>query len=239
MAQTGPWEWSTYESQRNIWLAGREIGTGDNVKANIRWTYPSAIGGVPVGLGFYHQATRASPKAAYGATNRAAFAIDFTPQLDEDTNRHIQAVLRASGIATIWFPWAMFDSWRITAARTQYTLSFTISGTAATWPTGITPFLEPIVEVRETNGELVATLTRVGSSPGPTEYMLVNTTADQDFITTGDLTAHDGRELHIWAWGRTEVARLGLEEGWVGRGVWGQTLSLEFAPSPRDYESDT
>lgn len=236
MASQGIFDWSTYKKDKNVWIAEREIGSGDNLQANIQWVYPPSSGGVPVGTGFFHQDTRASPKAPLGATNRAAFALDFQPQLDEDTNRHIQAVSRAGGVPKIALPWAVFDSWRITAARTQYTASFDIIGSAVTWPTAY--FFEPVVEVRDTDGVFDSTLTRVASSPSSTEYALETATGYSTYITTGDLTAKDGKDLHIWAWAVVEANVLGLEEGFVAPGEWGQVLSLEFAPSPRAYEDD-
>ena len=114
--ETGIFSWDRYyEINENVWISGREIGSGDNLFANVRWISPTASAGVPVGSGFFHQATRPSPKAPSGATDRSAFALDFRPQLDQDTNRHNEAAWMAAayGSVGIWLPRAVHTSWKI------------------------------------------------------------------------------------------------------------------------------
>jgi len=240
--KTGIFSWDRYyEINENVWISGREIGAGDNLVARVRWISPTASAGVPVGSGFFHQATRPSPKAPNGATDRSAFALDFRPQLDQDTNRHIESAWMAAayGSVGIWLPRAVHTSWKISIGRTKYTLPWDISGSAAVWP-GV--YIEPIVEVRSTNpgeaGLLENALTFVASSPGSAEFTLPNTTDDQPALFTGDLDAQVGSMLSAWVWAKIEVEVLEMEQGFVAPGEWDQTLPLRFAPSLRDYEAD-
>ncbi len=241
MAGTGPRSWAIFKKTENVWIAGREIGSGDNLQANITFEDEAPAGGVAVGNGFFHQATRPSPKAPTGAYERTAFSLAFRPQLDEDTYRHIEACRLASttGAVSLWLPWPRSVAWKISTGRTQYTLPCLISGSAATWPG---KYFEPIVEIRDVakpdSGALDSTLAFAASSPGSTEFTLANTTANQQHITTGNLDAKAGKTLNAWVWGIWEVQVLSLGQGYVAKGEIEQDLSLQMAPSPRDYEAD-
>ena len=137
----------------------------------------------------------------------------------------------------LWLPWAIRDGWAITSSRTQYTLAWDISGSGSSWP-GL--HREPVVEIYDLPGlKFDSALSYVASSPSSTEFTLPGTTvSDSSYITTGDLSGKAGKLLMIWGWGLMEVRPTGMEQGFDGPGNWGQTLPLEFAPSPRDYEGD-
>ena len=232
MAQDGIWSWAIYDKENPVWLAGREIGTGDNLFANIRPIWGPGIGGVPVGDGFFAQATRPSPKAP--VILFGAFALDFQPQLDEDSERHIQAVQQAHALPSIWLPVPILNTWKITSGRVTYSVPGTISGSAGTRGA----YNEPIVEIRQA-GTLDSSLTYAASSPGSTEFTLPGaTTADHTAIEVGDISASAGKDLCCWSWQMIEVRIINLEHGFDGANRWTTTLSVTLAPSRRDFEAD-
>lgn len=243
-SQQGYRTWSITKNN-NVWISGREVGTADNLLANIVHLQTATSGGVPTGLGFFHQATRASPKAPSQAGVFREFPLEFNPQLDEDTKRHIEAVFGAAnyGSAGIWFPYPLVVDWKISTGRTKYTLPCTITGSAPTtgllWPA---IYHQPIVEIRGASpgeaGILDSTLTFVASSPSSTEFTLASTVENTDFITTGDLSAKVGSVLTAFVWAIWEVQISDLEQGFDEPGQWLQSLNLRMAPSPKDYEAD-
>lgn len=244
MAQQGYRTWSITKAA-NVFISGREVGTADNLLANIRKLQTSTAGGVPTGLGFFYQATRASPKAPSQASIQTEFNLEFNPQLDEDTKRHIEAVFYGAtyGSAGIWFPYPLPVDWKISTGRTQYTLPCTITGSAPTiaplWPA---IHFEPIVEIRGASageaGILDSTLAFVASSPSSTEFTLASTVENSTVITTGDLSAKVGSILTAWVWAIWEVLPLDMDQGFDEPGQWNQIVNLRMAPSPKDYESD-
>ncbi len=239
-AEKGFREWDRFKVEEQAWLSGREVGTGDNLQSNIDLEDGPIGGGVRTGSGFFHQTTLASPKAPIGATRNTAFTWLFSPQLDQDSARHVNRVIAGAGLgaAKLWHSWGTQDVWQIpTALRTKWSLPHPVSGSTAL--RGI--YVEPIVEVVSADpvGLIESTLTFVAGTPGSTEFSLVNTTDDQGHIITGDLTASVGSILSIWYWPILRVNILGATQGLVDPGQWPQGFEFELAPPPKDYESDS
>ena len=238
-SQKGFRDWTEFVVKESAWLSGREIGTDGHLLDNIPQEIPAIGGGVPTGSGFYHQVTLASPKAPLGATAQSTFSWTFDPQLDEDSARHVERVAFAGahGAVRLWHPWGTQDMWRIPSAlRTQWSLPHLLSG--STGQRGI--YVQPIVDIVETDpaGLIESTLTFVASSPSSTEFSLDDTLADQDHITTGDLTAKAGKILSIWYWPLLRVIIGPMTQGLEQPGHWAQGFDFQLAPSPRDYQLD-
>ncbi len=238
-SQQGFRSWTEFKVEEQAWIGGREVGTGDNLQSNIIQEVPAIGGGVPTASGFYHQVTLTSQKAPIGATAFKTWSWTFDPQLDENSARHVERVHFASahGAARLWHRWGTQDAWRIPSTlRTKWSLPHLLSG--STGQRGI--YAQPIVDIIETDpaGLIESTLTFVASSPSSTEFSLDDTLADQDHITTGDLTGKAGKILSIWYWPILRVHILGATQGLEQPGHWAQGFEFREAPSPQDYQAD-
>lgn len=224
-----------YKKALPFQVAGRLVGTGDNLVASLRPTYPPVGGGVFVGDGFFSQDVRASPRASTAATLTPSFTMTFEPDLDEQTLIHLLSVYEscAYGTIDIWLNTPTSESWRIFTGRTTYSVAHLISGSAGVRGEHVTP----IVEVRDA-GALVETLAFVASSPGPSEFTL-DPTADVGQIVTGDLSARVGKTLHAKTWPLIRVIVEGdFETGFVGPNEWSNDIPWRAAPRRVDYEAD-
>lgn len=244
-AETGFHEWTRFKIKAQAWLGGREVGTGDNLQANITQDIPAVGGGVRTGSGFFPQTTLASPKAPLGATAYSTFSWLFSPQLDEESALHVNRFIFGAGLGRtlLWHSWGTQDMWLIhTALRTKWSLPHLISGGAPVTATSLRGlYVEPIVQVMSTSivGLVESTLTFTAGVPGSTEFSVISIDDDQDHIITGDLTASAGKILSIWYWPILEVNVLGATQGLVKPGEWGQGMEFELAPDARrSYQDD-
>ncbi len=238
-SQEGYRDWTEFKVNEQAWLSGRVIGTGGNLLSNIPQEIPAIGGGVPTASGFYHQVTLASPAAPIGATAHSTWSWAFNPQLDEESARHVArtALAGAHGAVRLWHPWGTQDMWRIPSTlRTKWSLPHLLSG--STGQRGV--YVEPIVDIVETDpaGLIESTLTFAASSPSSTEFSLDDTLADQDHITTGDLTAKAGKILSIFYWPLLRVIIGPMTQGLEQPGHWAQGFEFREAPPPRNYQLD-
>lgn len=238
---TGPFGWPSFKRELPIVFGQQEISTDlDTVASDYRETWPDTASGVQTGQGFVQQSSTPSPKAPFfrGYT----FTLRATPQVVEVTHRHYQSIhaLSKTGaqLPKLWLPNQLHTHWpRILAGRSRYTMPFFIAGSAGEASIGPSRFVEPLVQVRD-NYKVVATLTRMPSSPGVDEYNLTDTTGDHREIFVGDISAHVGLTLEIYCHPLVEVEIQAPEFGLVQPGQWLDALPLVAAPSPFDYETD-
>ncbi len=244
MAQTGFFEWRVFNKPGiPAWISGREFDTtGSTLLPNVRPVLPSTGGGVPTGLGFFHQTMLGSTFAPIAVSSRPSMALEINPVLDEETHAHIERVHHAAAVgqALIWFPWADLETWLISTGRTTYTTSHTIAGSAGLRPGG---YFDPIVLVTATApaGNPIETLTLVASSPAIDEFALsAPDTDDQDQIIVNAAfgAANAGKLLSMHYWPLIEISALQLDKGPNGPGNWTDILTIEVRPSSKDYGAD-
>ncbi len=244
MPQTGFLSWRKFNKPvRPVWISGRELDTAAaTVLPNARMVLPPTGGGVPTGLGYFHQTMLGSTFAPIAVSSRPSMTVEIDPSQDEETHAHIERVHHAAAVgqALIWFPWADLETWLISTGRINYTTSHTIAGSAGLRPGG---YFDPIVLVTATApaGNPIETLTLVASSPSVNEFALsAPDTDDQDqiIVNAGFGAANAGKLLSMHYWPLIEISALQLDKGPNGPGNWTDILRVDVRPSSKDFGKD-
>ncbi len=236
MSQNGYFSFGHINRAQAIQIAGLEVGTEqDSVAGTYDFTYGLGGSGVRTPQGFVHQSTTPSPKAPIQAAQPLTFALTFNPVLVGSTALHLEELPSAAefGRILIWFPNPFPVTWQITAGRVQYSTPYFISGSAG--ERGI--YVEPIVRVKD-RGVFVTDVEFNAGAPGVDEFTLTSTTADTRALQLGDISAHDGLQLHAHIYCLMEFRILSFNDGIEMPGKWIATMGIAAAVSPVDYELD-